>query len=120
MISTLLQGTPSISGGSPPTCANAELLDLFVDGWFIKGWQCTMAGGDPAILLLLSTVIFGAIGLATFISSGSLAIPAVLGVLLSGILLAVLPATPLNILVIALIAVLSVEGLLLTLRFGGA
>lgn len=120
MMSALLQGAPGISGGSPPTCGNAELLDLFVDGWFVKGWQCTMAGGDPSILLLLSTLIFGAIGLATFISSGSLAIPAVLGVLLSGILLAVLPATPLNILVIALIAVLSVGGLLLTLRFGGA
>lgn len=120
MMGTLLQGAPGIGGGTAPSCSNAELLDLFVDGWFIKGWQCTMAGGDPTVLLLLSTVIFGAIGLATFISSGSLAIPAVLGVLLSGILLAVLPATPLNILVIALIAVLSAGGLLLTLRFGGA
>lgn len=120
MISTLLQGAPGIGGGEPPTCGSTDLIDLFVDGWFVKGWQCTMAGGDPTVLLLLATLIFGAIGLATFISSGSLAIPAVLGVLLSGILLVVLPATPLNIFVIALVAVLSVGGLLLTLRFGGA
>jgi len=117
---SILQAAPGIGGGEAPGCSAQPLYQLFVDGWFVKGWQCTMAGGDPAVLLLLATVIFGAIGLSTFISSGSLAIPAVLGVLLSGILLAILPATPLNILVIGLIAVLSVGGLLLTLRFGGA
>jgi hypothetical protein len=78
-----------------------------------------MAGGDSSVLLVLSLLIFGAIGLATFISTGSLAIPAVLGVLLAGMLFIILPATGVNIAVIALLATLSVGGMLLTLRFGG-
>jgi len=114
-----MSGAPALNGGSAPSCSSQPLLDFFVDGWFIKGWQCTMAGGNSATLLVLSLVIFGAIGLATFISTGSLAIPAVLGILLSGILFAVLPATALNVFVIALLAVLSVGGMLVTLRFGG-
>lgn len=115
----LLQAAPGLSGNSPPSCSSQKLLDFFVDGYFIHGWQCTMAGGDSGVLLVLSLMIFGAIGLATFISTGSLAIPAVLGVLLAGILFVILPATAVNIAVIALLAVLSVGGMLLTLRFGG-
>jgi len=115
----ILQAAPGLGGGSPPSCGSQKLLDFFVDGFFIKGWQCTMAGGDSSVLLVLSLMIFGAIGLATFISTGSLAIPAVLGVLLAGMLFVILPATAVNIAVIALLATLSVGGMLLTLRFGG-
>jgi hypothetical protein len=116
---SLLQVPGGVTGNTPPDCASSTLIDLFINGYMIKGWQCTMAGGDSGVLLTLGLIIFGGVGLATFISTGSLAIPAVLGVLLSGILLTVLPATPINILVIALVAVLSVGGLMMTLRFGG-
>jgi len=116
---SILQSAPGLGGGTAPSCGSQPLLDFFVDGWFIKGWQCTMAGGSSSVLLVLTLVIFAAIGLALFISTGSLAIPAVLGLLLSGILFAILPATAVNIAVIALVATLSVGGMLLTLRFGG-
>lgn len=114
-----LQAAPGLGSGSPPSCDSQPLLDFFIDGWFVRGWQCTMAGGSSEQLLLLSLIIYAGLGLATFIATGSLAIPAVLGVLLSGVLLVVLPATAVNIMVIALLATLSVGGMLMTLRFGG-
>lgn len=110
---------PGLTGGTPPSCGEQKLLDFFVDGWFIQGWQCTMAGGNSSTLLALTFIIWAAIGLATFIATGSLAIPAVLGVLLAGVLFVILPATAVNIAIIALIGVLSVGGMLMTLRFGG-
>lgn len=115
----ILQAAPGIGGGEAPSCSAQPLYQLFVDGWFVKGWQCTMAGGQSSTLLVLSLIIFAAVGLSTFIATGSLAIPAVLGILLAGILFAILPATAVNIAVIALIATLSVGGMLITLRFGG-
>lgn len=115
----ILQAAPGLGSGAPPSCSSTPLLDFFIDGWFVAGWQCTMAGGNSETLLALSLLIFAAIGLATFISTGSLAIPAVLGVLLAGVLFVILPPTAVNIAVIALLAVLSVGGMMLTLRFGG-
>lgn len=119
MISPIGLLQSALDGDSPPSCGSVDLIDLFVDGWFVKGWQCTMAGGDNGVMMVLSTFILGAVGLALWIATGSLAIPAVLGILLAGVLFATLPATAVNIALIALLLLLSAGGLLLTLRAGG-
>jgi len=111
--------SPPLIDGEPPTCGEQELLDIFVDGWFIRGWECTMAGGDTGVLLVLTMMIYGAISFALFISTGSLAIPSVLAILFAGIIFAALPATAVNLALAALLLVLAVGGLLLNSRIGG-
>jgi len=95
----------ALDGGSPPSCGSTEAFELFVEGWFRQGWICSMTGGNQSVLLLLSTMIVGGIGVALFISTGSLAIPAVLAILLGGVLLVILPATVTNVAVIGLLLV---------------
>lgn len=99
---SLLQS--ALNNSSPPTCAEAESLrSLFIEGWFIRGWQCTMTGGNESTLLLLTLMIYGGVGAALFISTGSMLIPVVLSVLLAGILFVTLPATAANLVTIALL-----------------
>jgi hypothetical protein len=114
-----MSGAPALNGGSAPSCSSQPLLDFFVDGWFIKGWQCTMAGGDSGLMLVLGLIIYAAISLALFISTGSLAIPSVLGIIFAGIIFISLPATAVNLALITLVLAISVGGLLVTLRLGG-
>ena len=109
-----------LQSADEPTCSEAEsLTDLFIDGFFVQGWNCTMTGGDQGILLMFMTMIFGGVGMALFITTGSLAIPSVLGILLAGMLFAVLPATVVNLALVVLLLVLSSGGLLLAYRAGG-
>lgn len=109
-----------LQSGDEPTCSEVDsLTDLFVEGFFVQGWNCTMTGGDQGILLMFMTMIFGGVGMALFITTGSLAIPSVLGILLAGMLFAVLPATVVNLALVVLLLVLSSGGLLLAYRTGG-
>jgi len=109
-----------LQSASEPTCSEVDsLTELFVDGYFVQGWNCTMTGGDQGILLMFMTMVFGGVGLSLFITTGSLAIPSVLGILLAGMLFALLPATVVNLALIVLLLVLSSGGLLLAYRVGG-
>lgn len=111
--------SPPLIDGEPPSCSDTEALDIFIDGWFVRGWECTMAGGDGGVLLVLTMMIYAAISLSLFITTGSLAIPAVLAVLFAGVIFVALPATAVNLALVALLLVLAVGGLLLNSRIGG-
>jgi len=111
--------SPPLIDGEPPSCGEQKLLDYFIDGFFVKGWECTMAGGDTGVLLVLTMMIYGSISFALFISTGSLAIPAVLAVLFAGVIFVALPATAVNLALVALLLLLGVGGVLLNSRIGG-
>jgi len=110
MILTLLQG--ALSGGEPPSCGSQPAFDLLVEGWFRQGWVCAMTGGNQSSLLLLSTMLVGGVGLSLFIATGSLTIPAVLAILVGGVLLAALPATFINVTLIMLLLIIPAGGVL--------
>lgn len=104
---------------TPPSCSETEqLFDLFIDGWFVQGWSCAMTGGDQTTELLFMLITFAAVGVSLFVTTGSLIIPSILGLLLAGMLFAVLPATAINVAMIVLLLVLSAGGLLVVYRAG--
>jgi hypothetical protein len=85
---------------------------MFVEGYFRQGWVCSMTGGSQSSLLLISTMLVGGVGLALFISTGSLTIPAVLAILVGGVLLATLPATIINVVVVSLTLIVPAAAIL--------
>ena len=93
-----------------------RLWELFADGYFVAGWDCTMTGGDPMQQVLMGGIIFGAVGLSLFISTGSLLIPSVLAILFAGVIFALLPPTMVNIALVAMLLILSAAGIMLTRR----
>jgi len=101
------------------TCSDYETFRaMFLDGEFIAGWNCVMTGGDMATQLMFSSIIFGAVGLSLFVTTGSLVIPSILAILFGGVLFGLLPATFTNLALVALLLLLGALGLLIAFRSG--
>jgi len=101
------------------TCAEYDSLwQFFINGHIVRGWDCTMTGGDVAAQLMFASVIFGGVGLALFITTGSLVMPAVLAILVGSVIFALLPATLTNIALVAVLLLLGGLGLLIAFRSG--
>ena len=100
-------------------CEDYETLrDIFLDGYFVRGWDCTMTGGDVATQLMFASVIFGGVGLSLFVTTGSLVIPSILAILFGAVVLTLLPATFANIAMVAVLLLLGGLGLLIAFRSG--
>ena len=98
-------------------CGEFETLrEFFLEGYFVRGWDCAMTGGDSATQLMFAFVIFGGVGLGLFVTTGSVVLPAVLGILFAGVLFALLPPTVTNIALVVLLLLFSVAGILLVRR----
>jgi len=95
-----------------------SLARFFIEGEFIAGWRCVMTGGDPATQLLLFGMIFGGLELSLFVSTGSIVLPSVLAILLGGVMFGLLPATLVNLALIAVLLLLGALGLLIAFRSG--
>ena len=95
-----------------------RISELWIDGQFVRGWECAMTGGDPAAQLMMFALIFGGLQLSLFVTTGSIVIPAVISVLLGGVMFAVLPATFANLALVALLLLLGALGLLVAFRSG--
>ena len=103
----------------PPSCEEVDTLrELFLDGYFVRGWDCAMTGGEPAAQLMFASVIFGGVGLSLFVTTGSLVTPSVLAILFGGVVLGLLPATFANIALVAILLLLGGLGLLVAFRSG--
>jgi len=104
----------------PPISCSAydDLYQFFIDGHFIRGWDCVMTGGEPATQLFVFGVIFGGIELALFALSGSVVIPAILAILFGGVMFTLVPATLVNLALIAVLLLLGALGLLVAFRAG--
>ena len=101
------------------TCAEYETLrEFFMDGYFVRGWDCAMTGGETAVQLMFASVIFGGVGLSLFVTTGSLVIPAVLAILFGGVILTLMPATFVNLALVAVLLLLGGLGLLIAFRSG--
>ncbi|MDR9381145.1 MAG: hypothetical protein RI560_05660 [Natronomonas sp.] len=101
------------------TCADyGTLREFFTNGHFIRGWDCAMTGGDAATQLMFASVIFGSVGLGLFVTTGSVVMPAVLAILLGGAILTLLPATFVNLALVAVLLLLGGLGLLVAFRSG--
>jgi len=98
--------------------AYSELWRFFVDGQFRAGWECTMTGGDPTMSLFLFAMIFGAVELSLFIRDGSPLQPAILAILTGGVMFGLLPATLVNIALVAALLLLGSIGVLVYFRAG--
>lgn len=103
----------SVSCGTYPT-----LREFFINGEFLGGWTCAMTGGDPATELLFFSLIFGGVELALFVSSGSIVLPAILSILVGGIMFGLLPATFANMALVGVLLLLGSLGLLIFFRSG--
>jgi len=101
------------------TCATYDKLwEFFVSGDFIVGWDCTMTGGDPATQLFMFGVIFGGVELALFGVSGSVVIPAIVAILMGGVMFSLLPASFVTFALVAVLMLLGGLGLLIAFRSG--
>jgi hypothetical protein len=96
----------------------SSLWEFFVEGHIIKGWSCTMTGGEATAQLLFASVIFGGVGLSLFVTTGSVVIPSVLAILFGSVVLALMPATFANIALVATLLLLGGLGLLIAYRSG--
>jgi hypothetical protein len=96
----------------------STLREFFVEGHFVAGWNCAMTGGDPAAELMFATVIFSGVGLSFFVTTGSLVIPSILAILFGSVILTLLPATLVNIALVAILLLLGGLGLLIAFRSG--
>jgi hypothetical protein len=101
------------------TCGEYETLrEFFVNGYFVRGWDCAMTGGDVTVQLMFASVIFGGVGLSLFVTTGSLVIPSILAILFGGVILSLMPATFANIALVAVLLLLGGLGLLIAFRSG--
>lgn len=101
------------------TCAEFDTLrEFFLEGYFVRGWDCAMTGGETTVQLMFASIIFGGVGLSLFVTTGSIVIPSVLGILFGGVVLTLMPATFANLALVALILLLSGLGLLIAFRSG--
>ena len=101
------------------TCDEYDTLrEFIIEGYFVRGWDCAMTGGDAATQLMFASVIFGGVGLGLFVTTGSLVMPAVLAILFGSVILTLLPATLTNIALVAILLLLGGLGLLIAFRSG--
>jgi len=107
------------SGTTPIPCSEYDTLrEFFLEGHFIRGWDCVMTGGDPATQLMLFGLIFGGLELSLFVTTGSVLIPSILAILLGGVMFGLLPATFVNLALVAVLLLLGSLGLLVAFRSG--
>lgn len=101
------------------SCEDYDTLrEIFMDGYFVRGWDCTMTGGDPATQLMFASIVFGGVGLSLFVTTGSLVIPAVLAILFGSVILTLMPATFANLALVGVLLLLGSLGLLVAFRSG--
>lgn len=95
---------------------NEPMRTQWVDGEFVNAFICVFTGGDPAMQMFFALSVFGAIGIGLFIYSGSILLPAVLGILMAGAVFVFLPPTVTNLAMVAGLLVVSIGGILLVRR----
>jgi len=107
------------TGTTPIPCSEYDTLrEFFLEGHFIRGWDCVMTGGDPATQLMLFGLIFGGLELSLFVTTGSVVMPSILAILLGGVMFGLLPATFVNLALVAVLLLLGSLGLLVAFRSG--
>ena len=95
-----------------------SIPSLWIDGEWVAAWECAMTGGDTAMSLLLMALIFGGLQLSLFVTTSSVVIPAIISILVGGAMFALLPATLVNLAMVALLLLLGSLGLLVAFRSG--
>lgn len=93
-----------------------DLQQAFLDGEFIDSLMCVYMGDDPAMQIMVPTAVYGVVLLAMFLSSDSIIIPAVVGIILGGVMLAIMPAPAMGVIAIAVALFLTVGVFVLARR----
>lgn len=97
-------------------CTQTEAMwRPWVDGEFIAGFVCTYAP-DPAAQMFMALIVFGGMGIGLFVFSGSVVLPAVLGIMLAGAIFMFMPPTVSNLALVVGLLVVSIGGMLLVRR----
>jgi hypothetical protein len=93
--------------------------ELFVAGEWQEAIVCFLTGsGDPTLQVVVPVFIFGSVMVSYFAIGESPIIPAVVSIVLAGVLFASFPANVLTIVGIAVLLMVTVGGLALTWRLG--
>lgn len=91
------------------------IREIFFEGeWFHAAWCFFTSGGDPAMQVFASTAIFGTMLLGLYITSQSLLLPAVVSIILAGVIFAMFPASGVSLVLILLLLLFGVGGTLIT------
>jgi len=85
-----------------------DLQQAFLDGEFINSMMCVYLGDGPTMQVMVPTAVYGVVLLSLFLSSDSIIIPAVVGLILGGVMLAVMPAPAMGVIAIAIALFLTV------------
>lgn len=99
-------------------CTN-DLGEQFANGEWMDSIMCFLTGGGtPSMQVVVPTMIYGTILVALFIKGESPLIPVVISIILSGVIFVAFPASAAQIVIIAILTILSVAGLVLMWRVG--
>lgn len=97
-------------------CTQTEAMTRpWLNGEFINAFICTYAP-EPAAQLFMALVVFGGMGIGLFVFSGSIILPAVLGIMLAGAVFIFMPPTVTNLALVAGLLIVSIGGILLVRR----
>ena len=93
-----------------------DLQQGLLDGRWLDSMRCVYTGGDPTMELVVPMFVYGAVMIALYRSSGTIAMPTVVGIIFAGVMLAALPATAMTLVTVALVLTVSVGAFLIARR----
>ena len=96
-----------------------DAAEMFKEGEWMDAVACWLtAGGDPALTVVVPSLIYGTVLMGYFIVGKSPIIPVIVSIILAGVIFAAFPASAMTILLIAILVTMSVAGMVLTWRLG--
>lgn len=100
------------------TCPT-DLQTMFRNGDFMDSIICFLtANGDPTLMVLVPTAIYGSVLLAMFIFAQSALIPIVISIILAGVLFVAFPSGAVTVVLLAMLFLIAAAGQALTWRMG--
>lgn len=93
-----------------------NLQQGLLEGEWLQSLICVYTTGDPTMELVIPMFIYGGIMLALYRSSGTIAMPSVVGVIFAGVMLSALPATAMTLVTVTLVLAVSIGAFLVARR----
>ena len=93
--------------------------DLFVSGEWMDAVYCWLtSGGDPALSVVIPLFVYGTVLASYFTVGSSPLIPAVVSLILAGVIFSAFPASAITIIGVTVLVITAIGGLALTWRMG--
>lgn len=93
--------------------------ELFVSGEWMDAMFCWLTnGGDPTLAVVIPLFFYGTVLTSYFTVGSSPLIPAVVSLILAGVIFSAFPATAITIIGVTVLLITTIGGLALTWRMG--